>query len=93
MEGEALKAVGIVVVEEVEEVGELPMAVAVVPPRPSTELEFPEEFATFFGLVVAVTASSTARSSTSKNPRRRRLPQYLPQRPKINCQIFSLGKD
>lgn len=95
-EGEALKAVGIVVVEGSVEVKGLPMAmvmaVAVVAPHLSIEVEFPEVFATFFGLMVPVTASSTARSSTSKNPRRRRLPRYPPQRSKINCQIFSLGK-
>ena len=97
VEEEVLKAVGIVVVEGSVEVKGLPMAmvmaVAVVAPHLSIEVEFPEVFATFFGLMVPVTASSTARSSTSKNPRRRRLPRYPPQRSKINCQIFSLAKD
>ena len=61
VEVEALKAVGIVVVEEV---GEAPMVVAVVGPHLSTELEFPEESVPFIGLKVLATAHSTARSST-----------------------------
>ncbi len=60
VEAEALKAVGIVVVEEV---GEAPMAVAVVAPHLSTELEFPEEYALFIGRLVLATTRSTARSS------------------------------
>jgi hypothetical protein len=58
---EALRAVGVVVVEEV---GEAPMVVAVVAPHLSTELEFPEEFARIIGLQVLATAHSTAHSST-----------------------------
>jgi len=61
VEAEALKAVGIVVVEEV---GEALMAVAVVAPHLSTELELPEESAFFIGRLVLVIARSTARSST-----------------------------
>jgi hypothetical protein len=57
----ALKAVGIVVVEVV---GEVPMAVAVVAPHLSTELEFPEEYAHFFGQRVFAIAHSIARTST-----------------------------
>jgi hypothetical protein len=58
---EALKAVGIVVVEEV---GEAPMAVVVVAPYLSTELEFPEEFARIIGPQVFATGHLTAHSST-----------------------------
>jgi hypothetical protein len=62
---EALKGVGIVVLEEVEE-APLATAAAVVAPQPrlSTEQEFLEESATFIGLLVPAIAHSTARSST-----------------------------
>jgi hypothetical protein len=93
VEAEALKAVGIVVVEGIGEVGEAPMAVAVAVVAPhhhlSTEQAFPEEFALFIGRLVLATAYSTARSSTKQNPRRWRLPRHPPQRPTISRQNFS----
>ena len=55
---------GIVVVVVVVEAGEAPMAVAVVAPHLSTELEFPVEFARFIGLRALATVHSNARSST-----------------------------
>ena len=66
-EAEALKAVGIVVVEGVE--APTAVAVAVAAPHLSTELEFPEGFALFIGRLVLATARSTARSSMKQNPR------------------------
>jgi hypothetical protein len=83
----ALKAVGIVVVGEV---GEAPIAVAVVALHQSTELEFPMESVPIFGPPVLATAHSTAGSSMKPDPR---CPWYPRQRQKINRQTFSLGKD
>ena len=71
VEAVALKAVGIVVVEEI---GEAPMAVAVVAPHRSTELEFPEESALFIGPTVPATVHSTAGSSMKSNPRGSEIP-------------------
>ncbi|KAH9008021.1 hypothetical protein EDB84DRAFT_1584586 [Lactarius hengduanensis] len=62
VEAEALKAVGIVAVEEV---GEAPMAVAVVAPHLSTELEFPEEYAL---LLVLETSSVYATETEDQSP-------------------------
>ena len=87
VEEEALKAVGIVVVEEV---GAAQIAVAVVAPHQSTELEFPEESAPFIGRTVLATVPSNARSSTKLSPR---CPWYPRQRQKINRRTFSLAKD
>ena len=62
VEAEALEAVGIVVVEE--EVAVAQMAVAVVAPHLSIELQFPEEYALSIGRLVLAIAHSTACSST-----------------------------
>ena len=61
MDAEALKAVGIVVVEEV---GEALMGVVVAALHLSTELEFPGESARFIGRLVLATIRSTADSGT-----------------------------
>jgi hypothetical protein len=77
VEAEALKAVGIVVVEGIGEVGEAPMEWPWPWWHPTTAYrpnwQFPEEFALFIGRLVLATAYSTARSSTKQNPRRWRL--------------------
>ena len=67
----ALKAVGIVVVEEVVEA---PIVVDVVAPHQSTEMRFPEESALFIGPTVPATVHSTAGSSMKSNPRGSEIP-------------------
>ncbi|KAH9066139.1 hypothetical protein EDB87DRAFT_1678878 [Lactarius vividus] len=64
-EAEALKAVGIVAVEEV---GEAPMAVAVAAHHLSTGLEFPKESALFIGRLALETSSVYATETEDQLP-------------------------